>query len=174
MDEWVAIEGYRWPYRINRKGCVQKKMEDGSWYTLKPYTSGRSRVAVKLRSTDNRKIDVPVVWLRLAAYEDTELEPEQVKAGAGDKAPCPLCDNARVNGELTDENDLHYRTVGVSEDGFRVMVGAGGGRPMRILFEQRRRAHPNRNEEAWMTVGIYEPKFCPNCGRELREYGGQK
>lgn len=111
---------------------------------------------------------------RLAAYEDTGLEPEQVKAGAGDKAPCPLCDNARVNGELTDENDLHYRTVGVSEDGFRVMVGVGGGRPMRILFEQRRRVHPNRNEEAWMTVGIYEPKFCPNCGRELWEYGGQK
>lgn len=54
------------------------------------------------------------------------------------------------------------------------MVGAGWGRPMRILFEQRRRVHPNRNEEAWTTVGIYEPKFCPNCGRELREYGGQK
>ena len=68
MDEWVAIEGYRWPYRINRKGCVQKKMEDGSWYTLKPYTSGRSRVAVKLRSTDNRKIDVPVVWLMADAF----------------------------------------------------------------------------------------------------------
>lgn len=111
---------------------------------------------------------------RLAAYEDTELEPGQVKDGIGGKAPCPLCDNARANGELTDRNDLHYRTVGDSEGGFRVMVGAGWGRPMRILFEQRRRVHPNRNEEAWMTVGIYEPKFCPNCGRELREYGGQK
>lgn len=110
----------------------------------------------------------------LCGYEDTELEPGQVKDGIGDKAPCPLCDNARANGELTDRNDLHYITVGDSEGGFRVMVGAGWGRPMRILFEQRRRVHPNRNEEAWMTVGIYEPKFCPNCGRELREYGGQK
>ena len=68
MGEWVAIEGYRWPYRINRKGCVQKQMEDGSWYTLKPYTSGRSRVAVKLRSIDNRKIDVPLVWLMADAF----------------------------------------------------------------------------------------------------------
>ena len=54
-DEWIAISGYRWPYRINRKGCVQKQLEDGSWYTLKPYIGGgRSRAMVKMRSKDNR------------------------------------------------------------------------------------------------------------------------
>ena len=46
MGEWVAIEGYRWPYRINRKGCVQKQMEDGSWYTLKPYTAAYTFYAI--------------------------------------------------------------------------------------------------------------------------------
>lgn len=55
-DEWIAISGYRWPYRINRKGCVQKQLEDGSWYTLKPYIGGgRSRAMVKMPSKDNAK-----------------------------------------------------------------------------------------------------------------------
>lgn len=97
-------------------------------------------------------------------YDDAEHKRE----------PCYICDNARINDELTDSNDFHYHTVGDSEDGFRVMIGSGAGRPLRILFEQRRRVHPSRNEEVWMTVGIYEPSFCPNCGRELWEYGGQK
>ena len=68
-DEWVAIIGYRWPYRINREGCVQKQLEDGSWYTLKAYmVGGRSRAVVKMRSKDNRKIEVPLVWLMADAF----------------------------------------------------------------------------------------------------------
>ena len=67
--EWVAIKGYRWPYRINREGCVQKQLADGSWYTLKPYIGGgRARAMVKMRTADNRKIDVPVVWLMADAF----------------------------------------------------------------------------------------------------------
>lgn len=105
--------------------------------------------------------------IRVALKDCTFLEAQETP-----KSPCFLCDNARVNDDLTDRNDLHYRTVGDSDDGFRVMVGAGWGRPLRILFEQRRRVHPSWSEESWVTVGIYEPKFCPNCGRELWEYGG--
>ncbi len=67
--DWVAIKGYRWPYRINREGCVQKQLEDGSWYTLKPYIGGgRSRAMVKMRSKDNRKIEAPLVWLMADAF----------------------------------------------------------------------------------------------------------
>lgn len=68
-DEWVAIEGYRWPYRINQEGCVQKQLEDGSWFTLTPYISGgRSRAMVKMRTVDNRKVEVPLVWLMADAF----------------------------------------------------------------------------------------------------------
>lgn len=86
------------------------------------------------------------------------------------KTPCFLCDNARVNDELTDENDLHYHTIGKFEDGFRALIGTGDGKPLRILLEQRRCLYKSRPEKEWVTVGIYEPQFCPNCGRELSEY----
>lgn len=71
--------------RINREGCVQKQLDDGSWYTLKAYMSGgRSRAVVKMRSKDNRKIEVPLVWLMADAFMGgrrrdtalfTEMEP---------------------------------------------------------------------------------------------------
>ena len=68
-NEWAAIPGYRWPYRISREGRVQKQLEDGSWYTLKPYLGGgRSRAMVKMRTKDNRKIEVPLVWLMADAF----------------------------------------------------------------------------------------------------------
>ena len=76
---------------------------------------------------------------------------------------CFMCDNACVNGELTDENDLSYHGVGECQEKFRIIIGSGDGKPMRILFEQ-------WGGKYWGTIGIYEPKFCPNCGRELVEY----
>lgn len=99
---------------------------------------------------------------KLAAYERMDKDGE---------LPCPMCDNARVNGDLTDRNDLHYCAVGDSEDGFRVMIRSGAGRPMALLFEQRRKLRADSQEQVWMTMAVYEPKFCPNCGRELSEYG---
>lgn len=77
--------------------------------------------------------------------------------------PCYMCINARVVPELTDETDLSYHPVGDCDNGFRIMIGSGNRRPMRILFEQ-------WNGEYWRSVGVYDPKFCPNCGRELSEY----
>lgn len=66
---WKNIKGYRWPYRINEDACVQKQLEDGSWYTLKAYIGGgRARAMVKLRTADNRKVEVPVVWLMADAF----------------------------------------------------------------------------------------------------------
>lgn len=89
------------------------------------------------------------------------------------KKPCFVCDNARVNDELDSRNDLHYHTVAESEEGFRILIAAGGGKPLRILFEQRRKFWADRKDEVWVTVADFEPKFCPNCGRELAEYGGK-
>lgn len=61
--EWVDIPGYRFRYQINREAVVRKELESGEWYVLKPYISGRTRACVKMRTADNRKVDVPVVWL---------------------------------------------------------------------------------------------------------------
>ena len=68
MSHWRDITGYRFEYRINTDATVQKLMDDGSWYTLRPYVSGRKRACVKMRTADNRKVDVPVVWLMAEAY----------------------------------------------------------------------------------------------------------
>lgn len=65
---WKPIEGYRWPYRINEEGDVQKFYE-GKWVALRPYISGgRNRAMVKMRTIDNRKIEVPLVWLMADAF----------------------------------------------------------------------------------------------------------
>ena len=64
---WKQIDGYRWPYRINEGGKVQK-LDGGVWVDLKPYLAGRNRACVKMRTSDNRKIDVPIVWLMADAF----------------------------------------------------------------------------------------------------------
>ena len=65
---WVDIPGYKWPYRIDSEGTVEKQMPNGSWVRLKPYISGRTRACVKMRTVDNKKVDVPVVWLMADAF----------------------------------------------------------------------------------------------------------
>lgn len=80
--------------------------------------------------------------------------------------PCYMCDNARVNSELTDDNDLSYISVGKALDGFNIMIGAGNNRPLRIEFEK---WDKTRNE--MVVVGRYYPDYCPNCGRKIQEYG---
>lgn len=79
------------------------------------------------------------------------------------KEPCYMCLNARVDDELTDENDLSYCSV-ASNNNYRLMIRSGAGKPVAILAETYIR-------DEWRTVCLYNPKFCPNCGRELIEYG---
>ena len=81
------------------------------------------------------------------------------------KEPCYMCLNARVDDELTDSNDLSYCTVNYFE-GHRIVIRSGAGRPTAILAEEYSSTYGQ-----WVTVNSYEPKFCPNCGRELDEYG---
>lgn len=84
--------------------------------------------------------------------------------------PCSMCFNARIdpNAELADDNDYSYKPVGKSKDGFRIGIGAGDGRPVRIEFEMW-----SENCSEMITVGRYHPRFCPNCGRRLTEYEAQ-
>lgn len=42
-------------------------------------------------------------------------------------------------------------------------VLSGDDRPTEILFEEL------YDNAGWELVGYYQPKYCPNCGRELME-----
>ena len=91
---------------------------------------------------------------------------------------CKYCFNARVykptdeelmdpfSTELTDENDYSSCSVGhCFSRNRRFMINSGNGHPVNIEFEEWTEEMPE-----WHRVGIYYPKYCPECGRILNEY----
>lgn len=91
---------------------------------------------------------------------------------------CKYCFNARIykpteeemmdpsNTELTDDNDFSSCSVGhCFSRNRRFMINSGNGRPVNIEFEEWTEEMPE-----WHRVGIYYPKYCPECGRILNEY----
>ena len=79
--------------------------------------------------------------------------------------PCYMCNNARLNDELDDDNDFGSFTIGNSVERYRIMLSTGWGKPLRI------EVHKWVGKVGrWCTVAIYYPKYCPNCGREIKEY----
>lgn len=97
------------------------------------------------------------VWI---LYNDKVLSEE---------VPCGKCFNARFNDEITDENDFASYTVGQSEKGYRMTYNSGYGKPPRIEFDAW-----NESCTSWDTVGVYFPKCCPECGREITEYNEKR
>lgn len=73
---------------------------------------------------------------------------------------CKYCLNARIDDELTDNNDLSYHGCGSAITDYRCMIKSGGGRPTSIIFEE-------HTAERWNTIANYHPKYCPECGRNL-------
>ena len=80
-----------------------------------------------------------------------------------EKCPCHMCNNARADDELTEDNNLSYLAVGESVRRFRILFASGGGKPFRLLVEF-------LIDNRWSTAAVYYPKYCPNCGRRLLEY----
>ena len=91
---------------------------------------------------------------------------------------CKYCFNARIYKptdeelmdpfatELTDENDSSSCSVGhCASRNRRFMINSGHGQPVNIEFEEWTEKMPE-----WHRVGIYYPKYCPECGRRLDEY----
>ena len=70
---------------------------------------------------------------------------------------CRFCFDATLEPDL-EGCDLSYHYVGESEQQKRIMIRSGNGKPMAIMFEE-------LSGNQWHTVGIYEPKFCPMCGK---------
>lgn len=78
--------------------------------------------------------------------------------------PCYMCDNARINGELTEDTDFSSCCLGRSTNGYRIMFSSGNRKAQRIEIEQ------YDSNAGWFKIALYYPKFCPNCGREIKEY----
>ena len=76
---------------------------------------------------------------------------------------CGMCLNAYTDEELNSDNDLSYFTIGKCEDGYRMLFRTGDGRPTGVVVEKW------FESSGWHSIGFYQPKFCPNCGRELKE-----
>lgn len=89
------------------------------------------------------------------------------KAGKKDAmlTPCNMCDNARINEELSDDNDFSSCTIGSFDKDCRIMLTSGWGKPLRIEISRW-----NDEAQRWEDIGVYYPKFCPECGREIKEY----
>lgn len=73
-----------------------------------------------------------------------------------------MCDNAKVNPELTSENDLSYHILGTTYHGYRIVFRSGDNRATAILIEV-------VEDAEWRAIGEYRPLYCPNCGRKLIE-----
>jgi len=86
---WKAIEGYKWPYRINEEAVVQKFYQ-GKWVQLKPYL-GSTRARVKMRTKDNKRVDVPLVWLMADAFMGGRRPGICITHKNGSKLDCALC-----------------------------------------------------------------------------------
>ena len=87
---WVDIPGYRWPYRIDDEGTVEKQLPNATWVKLNPYLTGRDRVCVKMRTAENKKVDVPVVWLMADAFMQGRIPGMCIVHKNGSKFDCSL------------------------------------------------------------------------------------
>lgn len=76
---------------------------------------------------------------------------------------CNMCFNAMVDPVLKGKNDLHYFPLGMAEENYAFYFRSGGEQSTEILFEDKRTRQPSH------LVGQYQPDFCPNCGRMLKE-----
>ncbi len=113
------------------------------------------------------------VLIKIFRNDNQSGENEYVKEKREDKVPCGYCFNARVcppsddlfDTPLTDENDFSSRGIGDCEKGFRLSLNSGYGRPVNIEVEKW-----YEEDRQWHAIGLYKPKYCPECGRILNEY----
>lgn len=78
---------------------------------------------------------------------------------------CRWCNSYRIDPDLNPDNDFHAGCIGTTTDKNQIMMCSGYNEAPRIEFNRW-----NPSDQRWHTVGIYYPKFCPECGREISEW----
>ncbi len=69
MSRWVEIPGYKFCYRINEEGQVQRQLESGNWRDIKTsLLRGSSRATVNLTLANGKRRNVAVVLLMANAF----------------------------------------------------------------------------------------------------------
>ena len=98
---------------------------------------------------------------------------------------CPFCYNAHVwatepkteddyfDTGLDDTNDASSITIGNSTNGFQLYFNSGNGKPCNIEVCQWKE-NGYRGGPGWATIGIYYPKFCPECGARMKYVRGEQ
>ena len=64
---WVAIDGYKYPYRVNEHAVIQKQKETGEWVEISQWVSGHI-VVVNLRTTDGKQKRITVSTIMDKAF----------------------------------------------------------------------------------------------------------
>lgn len=71
MNDWKAIKGYKYPYRINEEAVVEELL-DGVWRTVRPFVQqdGRRapRLCVRLVNNADHPTLIPVKRLMINAF----------------------------------------------------------------------------------------------------------
>lgn len=77
---------------------------------------------------------------------------------------CVYCTNAYTDDELDHDHDLSMISIGESEKGLNMFFNTGDNRPTNIDVLQWSDKYKQN-----LTVCLYVPKYCPECGRRLFE-----
>lgn len=64
---WVDIPGWKYRYRINDCGVVQRKLPSGKWYTYKPGLYN-ARATIQFHTKEGKRMNVAVVNLMADAF----------------------------------------------------------------------------------------------------------
>lgn len=97
------------------------------------------------------------------AYAMKEVTGITVVSGSDETRACEMCLDASIDPELNSDNDLSFIGIGECAKGYRMLLRSGDGKPVAILVERW------SDTTGWQTIGCYQPKYCPNCGRELKK-----
>jgi hypothetical protein len=96
---------------------------------------------------------------------------------------CRFCFNAHVYNSLPkteedyydtgldDSNDACSITIGDKISGYQIYFNSGMGKPCNIeICQWISDLNGLYHSGKYHTIGVYYPKFCPECGRPLTEY----
>ena len=92
---WKRIEGYKYPYRINEEGTVEK-WTGSQWQRMSYLITGKSRACVSMRTRDNRRVYIPVVNLMADAFMGGKKPGECIIHKNGAKLDFELCNLQKV------------------------------------------------------------------------------
>ena len=154
IKKLMRMNGYTQKELAMRSGCTET--------TISKYITGYRTPSIK--SLENLAIALGVSidnLINLEKYINHKLS-----------KTCDFCTNGRTHEDLTDDNDYGsivingYRT---EDKGYRLMLTYGWGKPLRIETD----VWNDKRQEWSLHVLQYYPKFCPECGRRLSEYGAE-